>query len=601
LSSRGYKALVAVVSIVALIGAACGGGEGGGTQEGTEEQRGQNESPVLGGGLGSADKGGVMKFASIEGPDYMDPGAAYTVTFFAYVGRGVLRTLVTYPGNTTNLEEQSQTLVPDLATDLGKPNADNTEWTYTLKKGIRFGPALGGQKVPGVTGEEITSADVKYAIERLFLTSVGAGYPFYYEAIEGVKEFQDGKADEVRGIETPDDKTIVFKLTKPLGDWDYRMAMPAAAPVPEKYASKFDSQKTSNYDQHIVASGPYYVETYVPSEEIVYKRNTEWDPQTDDVRNAYVDEIQWKMGFENSVCVEKVVSNDYDSAVECEPEGAQLKQIVQDPELKARFFNMPIACTSYLFMNTTVEPLDDPKVRQAINLIVDKQQQLKVLGGSFAGDIATSILPPGMIGHLPSSEYDPFQTPGYTGSVEQAKKLLAEAGLKDGYHEKLLLVGEAQGAGPKQLESLRADLEAIGFDNLEIKQLNYPDYYTQYYQVPRTNTAMGFSGWCEDYPSPVTFLEPLLYGPNIAPQANSNYSELDDPQVNKAIEDAVAIPINDPEAVTAWEETNKIATEAAAWVPLRWYLDREMASANLEGGYWHSWTTALDWVNVGVK
>jgi peptide/nickel transport system substrate-binding protein len=582
LSSRRFRAVVAVLSIVALIGAACGGGEGAGPQEGTEQQRSETESPVLGGSLGSANEGGVMRFASIAGPDYMDPGAAYTVTFFAYIARGVFRTLVSFKGNTTDLQEQIQ-LAPDLAADLGQPNSDNTEWTYTLKDGIKFGPALGGEDIPGVTGEEITSADVKYAVERLFIESVQAGYPFYYDALEGVKEFQAGKANDISGIETPDDKTITFKLTKPLGDWDYRMAMPAVTPVPKKYASKFDSQKTSNYDEHVVASGPYYVETYVPDEQIVMKKSSQWDPATDEIRKGYLDEVQWKMGFDNDVCVRKVLDNDYDTAVDCSVEGAVLKEVVTTPELKERFFNLPIACTSYIFINTTVEPFDDPKVRQAMNLVVDKQQQLKVIGGSFRGDIASSILPPGMVGHLPTSEYNPFGSPQFSGDRDRAKQLLQEAGLAGGYHKKLLVVGDAAGAGPKQIESLRADLEAIGFDNLEIKQLNYPDYYTQYYEVPRTNTAMGMSAWCEDYPSPVTFLEPLLYGPNIRPQANSNYSELDDPQVNKAIEDAAAVPIDEPQAAQAWESANKLATEAAAWVPLRWYLDDDVGSTNLEG------------------
>jgi peptide/nickel transport system substrate-binding protein len=589
--------LVGVLTCVALVAAACGGGGGeGGTQEGTEQQRSVQESQVLG---GSPSPGGVMKFASIEGPDYMDPGAAYTTTFFGHIARGVFRTLTTYPA-TTDLVEQNS-LVPDIATDLGKPNADNTEWTYTIKDGVKFGPALTDGDVPGVTGEQVTSADIKYAIERQFMSSVGAQYPFYFDALEGVKEFEDGKADEISGIVTPDEKTITFKLTEPLGDWDYRMSLPAATPIPEKFAGKFDSKKTSAYDQHVVATGPYYVEKYVPSEQIVMKKNPEWDPATDEVRKGYVDEVQWKMGFDNAVCVEKVISNDYDTAVDCDPEGPELKQIVSDPDLKARFFNLPIACTSYLFMNTTVKPFNDLKVRQAINYLVDKQNQLKVLGGSYTGDIAPSILPPGMIGHLRPEEYNPFPTPQYAGDPQKAKQLLKEAGLAGGFKDKLLLVGDAAGAGPKQIESLRADLQKIGFTNLDIKQLNYPDYYTQYYQVPGSNTAMGFAAWCEDYPSPVTFLEPLLYGPNILPQGNNNYSELDDPQVNKVIEEAPKIDINKPEAEEAWAEANRIATEAAAWVPLRWYLERDLGSTRLQGAYWHSLYNAIDWVNAGVK
>jgi peptide/nickel transport system substrate-binding protein len=583
------------LACAALLGAACGGGASTTQPSGTQEQRGAQESQVLG---GEPSEGGVLRFASIEGPDYMDPGAAYTVTFFSYIARGVFRTLVGYK-QSTDLQEQIE-LVPDLATGLGEPNGDNTEWTYTLKDGVRFGPALGGEKIPGVTGQEITSADIEYAIERLFITSVGAQYAFYYEPIEGVEEFRAGEADQVAGIKTPDDKTITFKLTRPVGDWDYRMAMAAATPVPKGYASKFDSKKTSAYDMHVVSSGPYYVERYVPSEEIVMKRNMEWDPATDELREAYVDRIDWRMGFENSVCVEKVLSNDYDTAVDCEPEGPELKRIVTDPDLEARFFNLPIACTSYLFMNTTVEPFDDPKVRQAVNFAIDKQNMLKVLGGSFTGDIATSVLPPGMIGHLPSEEYDPFATESYAGDPAKAKELLDEAGLGDGFDGRLLVVGDAAGAGPKQLESLRADLEGIGFTNLDIKQLNYPDYFTQYYAVPRTNTALGFAAWCEDYPSPVTFLEPLLYGPNITPQGNNNSAELDDPEVNSAIETASEVPIDSAEAEKAWIDANKKATETAPWVPLRWYLDRDLGSENLRGGYWHAYYTALDWVNAGV-
>jgi len=427
--------------------------------------------------------------------------------------------------------------VGDLATGLESTTRPGTKWTYTLKEGIKFGLALGGEKVPDVTGETITSADLKYALEREFMSSVGAQYPFYYEPIEGVAEFQEGKAGGISGIETPDDKTITFNLTEPIGDWDYRMAMPAAAPVPESFASQFDAQGDSAYDSHIVASGPYYVETYVPSEQIVMKRDPNWDAASDEVREGYADEVQWRMGFENDVCVAKVLSNDYDTTVDCDPEGPQLREIVSTPEYSDRFFNLPIPCTSYLFMNTTVEPFDDPKVREALNFLVDRENQLKVLGGEYTGEIASSVLPPGMIGHLPTSEYDPFNTPSYAGDVDKAKALLEEAGLGDGFHDQLLLVGDAAGAGPKQLESLRADLASAGFDNLKIKQLNYPDYYTQFYGVPRSNTAMGFAAWCEDWPSPVTFLEPLMYGPNILAQGNNNYSEIDDPEINSAIKE----------------------------------------------------------------
>src|SRR5206468_3882464 len=130
----------------------------------------------------------------------------------------------------------------------------------------------------------------------------------------------------------------------------------------------------------------------------------------------------------------------------------------------------------------------------------------------------------------------------------------------------------------------------------DTKTLHYPDYYTQYYEEPRTNTAFGMSGWCEDYPSPVTFLKPLLYGPNVLPHANSNYSELNVPAVNTAIEDAESATGN--AATTAWENANKLATEQAPWVTYRWGLVRELASTNMVNAYYHSYYENIDWVNA---
>ncbi|CAN5724562.1 ABC transporter substrate-binding protein [soil metagenome] len=598
-----FLGLSSLLVTLAMVAAACGGGGGGG---------GESQGANAGAGSGSVfggtkvTQGGTMKWASIGDVDYMDPGQAYTVTYFAYLNRGVLRTLMTYPGVTDPAEQIK--VIPDLAESAGKPNSDFTQWTYKIKDGVKFGPALGGQKVPGVTGEEITSEDIKYAIERLAFPSVGAGYATYYEDTEGTEEFVSANAKggpikgEISGIETPDDKTIVFNLSQPVGDWDYRMSMPATAPVPQEFAQKYDSTKDSDYDSHILSSGPYYVDEWTPQESMVLKRNTEWDQATDDARDAVVDSVQWKQGFgDDQICVQKVLSNDYDTAVDCSPEGAQLKEVVTNSDYNQRFFNEVEPCTGYIFINTTVPPLDDPKVRQAINYATDKANQIKLLGGPYVGAVGTSILPPGMQGSLPPSEFDPFPQPGGQPNIEAANKLITEAGLGGGYAcPKLLLVGDASGAGPKQVESFQADLEKIGFprSSFDVRTLNYPDYYTQFYEDPTSDTAFGFSAWCEDFPSPTTFLTPLLYGPNILKSGNSNYSELDDPELNSLIEKAQESTGSD--ATAAWEAANKKATELAPWVPYRWYKSRTLASDRMENAYFHAYYENLDWINSGV-
>ncbi|HVL64842.1 MAG TPA: ABC transporter substrate-binding protein [Actinomycetota bacterium] len=584
---RKFLRLFAALLALGLIAAACGGGGGEGEGRPGTEEVSEEDIPT----------GGTLRIAGISDVDYMDPGAMY-YTLSWTLARGVVRTLVTYPA-VADFEEQNQ-LVPDLATDVGQSNEDQTQWTYTLKDGVVYGPALGGEDVPGVTGEPITSGDIKYAIERLFIPSVGAGYPNYYEDIVGVEEFQNGDADEITGIETPDDKTIVFNLAKPVGDWDFRMAMPAASPIPRDYVEKFDKKKDSDYDQHVVASGPYYIAEWTPEEQITLERNEHWDPETDDVRKAYVDTVDWKLGLDNDVGVEKILNNDYEFGMDVAPSGPALERVVNTPELKQRLINEPSLCTRYVWLNTTVEPFNDPLVRQAVNFAIDRANIKRVFGGPITGPIATSVVPPGMTGHLAPEEYNPFETPNMAGDMERAKELMAEAGYENGYDGKVLFVGASDPPHDKIAETVRSDLEELGFTNLDVKTPAFPNQYTQFYSVPSKNVGIGTSaGWCKDYNDAFTFLDPLFHGRNIRDSGNYNYSELDDERLNEAIDRAAGLTGDD--RIEAWEEANRLATESAVWVPWSWDNETIIFSENLVNPIYNTFFSHIDWVVVGVE
>lgn len=587
MSKKRFIRLFAVLFALSLLAAACNGDNGDSNTSPNEEVP-AGEIPV----------GGTLRIAGTSDVDFMDPASMY-YTLSWTLARGVFRTLVTYPA-VSDFEEQN-VLVPDLATDVGTPNEDSSQWTFTLKDGIKFGPALGSEAVPGVTGEAITSVDVKYALERLFIPSVGAGYPFYYDILEGTDEFVAGDADEITGIETPDDKTIIFHLTEPAGDWPHRMAMPAAAPVPADYAAGFDTEQDSDYDSHVVASGPYYVAEWTPKEQITLERNDEWDPDTDDVREAYVDTVDWKLGFDNDVGVQKVQDGDYDIGLDVTPSGPALEQTLNDPELSERLINEPVGCNRYLFLNTTVEPFDSLEVRQAVNWAIDRANLKTLQGGPITGDIATSILPPGMGGYLSPDDYNPFETDGMAGDMDKAKELMAAGGYPDGFDGELLLVGASDPPQDKYTESVRADLEELGFTNLNVKLPAFPNQYTQFYSIPDTNVAVGTSpGWCKDYNDAFTFLDPLFSGDNILPLGNQNYAEIDDPALNEAIATAAETPFG-PERDTAWEEANRLATERGAWVPWSWDKETIIYSENLVNPIYNTFFSHIDWVVAGVK
>lgn len=585
-----YRIFAALVAVM-LVAAACGGGDdddgGAAGEEETEDLQ----------------SGGTLRIAGTSDVDFMDPAAAYyTLTFTLY--RGTMRQLVTYP-NVGDLAAQSE-LVPDLATDTGTPNEDSTEWTFTIKDGAMFGPALGGEEIEGVTGEEIVCDDIKYGIERVYIPSVGGGYPYFYDPLEGSQEFAAGDADEVTGIECPDGadgKTIVFHLTEPAGDWPYRLAMPAATPVPREHAEQFDSKKDSDYDNNVVFSGPYFVSEWVPEEQITLERNTHWESSTDDVRPAYVDGVDWKLGFDNDVGVQQVQDGDYHIGLDVSPQGPSLEQWVNDPDLSQRLVNEPSQCTRFVWMNTTIEPFDNQQVREAVNLAIDRANLKRLQGGPTTGPIATSILPPGMGGHLASEEYNPFETPNLAGDVEAAKALMAEAGYPDGFDGALNFVGASDPPHDRYAESVRADLEELGFTNLRVKTPAFPNQYTQFYQVTDSETAIGTSaGWCKDYPDAFTYFDPLWNGENISTEgSNQVYTELNDTTLNDMINSAAAIEPGD-ERDAAWEEVNRYATETAAWVPWTWDDETIIHSEGvLNVMYNQGCCTHIDWPSVALE
>jgi peptide/nickel transport system substrate-binding protein len=584
--------LFALLTVLMLIAAACGGDDGG--DEGGDI-RGNEDVDVS----GDLQPGGELKIAGSSDTDYMDPSSTYyTLGFF--LARGVHRTMVTYPGNVTDLAAQNS-LVPDLAESVGQANEDFTEWTYTIKDGVTYGKALGGDDVAGVTGEQIACDDFVYSFERLFIPSVGAGYPFYYDIVEGAGDFSDGKADSISGLSCTDDRTLVISLSEPAADWDFRMAMPAMTPIPRAAAEQYDKKDDSDYDRHVVATGPYYISEWTPGEQISLARNENWDPDTDDAREAYPDSVSWKLGFDNDVGVQAVLDSEFDLAMDVSPQGPVLEEVVGDPELADRLLQEPSGCTRYLFMNTTIAPFDQPEVRQAVNWAIDRENIKRVFGGPTTGPIATSIVPPGIDGHLPSEEYNFFETPNMAGDMEKAKEMFQAAIGAETWDDPIKLVGASDPPHDKIFETVRADLEELGFTNIDGKTPKFPNQYTQFYSVPDSETAFGSSaGWCKDYQSAFTFLDPLFHSANILPSGNQNYAELDDAQMDGLIDAAAASPLGD-EQTTAWEEANKYATESAVWVPWSWDDDLILYGDTIDNVYYLGFHSHVDWVNIALK
>jgi len=267
-------------------------------------------------------------------------------------------------------------LVPDLAEAEPEVSEDGTTYTYTLRDGVNFGPPL---------SRPVTSADVAYAFKRIGTESIVAQYGFYYTpVIEGMQEFSDAggltkKGNEISGIETPDDKTITFHLTQPLGDFNYRVAMSAAAPIPEEVAGCFT--KAGEYGRFVISSGPYMIEGsdaldasscetlkpiagFNPNQQLILVRNPDYDQSTDEHRKNYIDRLEWTLNTN----AEDIFNRIKNGTVEMESAGIPsevAREYTQSEDLQDRYRVESGDRTWYLTMNLTQPPFDDIHVHGA--------------------------------------------------------------------------------------------------------------------------------------------------------------------------------------------------------------------------------------------
>ncbi len=218
--------------------------------------------------------GGTIRMANSGDWDSLDPADtyyAYAWNFVRLYGRSLVM-FKSAPG------AEGATLVPDLAENLGSHNSDSTQWTYTLRPGVKF-----------EDGTPVTSKDVKYAVERSLDKATFPNGPTYFNDfldLQGyTSPYQDTSPDKLglAAIDTPDDRTIVFKLAKPFSGFDYFAQLPATIPVPQA------KDTGTKYKEHVVSTGPYLFQTNDLGKSFVLARNPNWDPATDPNRKPLPD------------------------------------------------------------------------------------------------------------------------------------------------------------------------------------------------------------------------------------------------------------------------------------------------------------------------
>ncbi len=579
---------VAAMAALSLGVAACGSSSDNKSNDsGNKTGNQQNAKPKTGGKLTVLWSNDV---------DYIDCGATYYQmgSFLCY---STQRPLYNYK------PDDATTLVPDSAEAAPEVSADAKTITIKIRQGVKFSPPV---------NRAVTSKDVKYAIERGFFNTVNNGYAgAYFGNIDGAKVgVKPGTT--IKGLETPDDQTLIIHLTKPTAGVLAAggLAMPLTAPVPEEYAAKFDKENPSTYGDNQVSTGPYMIENnaagkaigYEPGKRIHLVRNPNWDKSTD-FKPAYLDEIDNLEGNDDTgVASRQILTGKAMINGDFSPPPESLKQA--STQYKDQLQLVPSGGGRWVSMNMKLKPFDDINVRKAVIAGFDRNALRLARGGTLIGDMPTHYIPPGMAGFDQAGGLKGFGldfmnesgAPNPALSAEYFKKAGMASGKYEGKDE-ILMVGDNSGVATKVAELAKTNFEQLGF-KVKLRLVEHNVMYTKYCNVPAADvTVCPNVGWLKDFADAQTLLDPTFNGKNIIPANNSNWSLLNDPTINDAMAKAEVLA-KPEERATAWANIDKMITEQAPAVAYVWDKNPEIRSSNVNGvaslnfGLWDiSWTS----------
>jgi peptide/nickel transport system substrate-binding protein len=447
--------------------------------------------------------------------------------------------------------------------------------TVHLRRGVRFSPPV---------NREVTSADVKYAIERGFASSVANGYvAAYFGDLIGAPKRATAGVPDIPGIQTPNAHTIVFKLNRPSGVFQGALGLLITAPVPSEYARRFDSKTTSDYGTHQVATGPYMIQStstgkltgYTPGRRIVLVRNPNWKPSTS-WRPAHADRIVFREGFQDpTVITRTILSGGADVNGDTPPPPAELRSITGNSEEKNQLTFTPQGGARYVSLNSAKPPFDNKFVRMAVAYALDRNAMRLTRGGPIDGPIATHFLDPSFTDkgfvQAGGTRFNPFPSPNFSGDLDKARQMLRKAGFPNGRFSgpTVTQVADNTPPGSDTARVIASNLARIGI-RVRTISVTHATMFTRFCNVPKQEPNIcPNTGWIADFHEPQADLDATFNGKNIIPVNNSNWPQLNDPHINALMNRAETI-IDPQRRYAAWGTIDQLVTKTAVAIPWLW-------------------------------
>jgi ABC-type transport system substrate-binding protein len=459
----------------------------------------------------------VLHLGATDDVPTLDPAAGYDTVSWSFE-QMIFDTLVRYA-------DDNVTIVPDLALRW-EVSQDAVLFTFHLRHDATF-----------TNGRAVTSADFKYAIERVLNPATRSKGMEYYREIDGAPAFADGHVKAVSGIETPDAWTIIFHLTAPDPIFVQKLAMPFAAAVPREVAERWGE----DFARHVIGSGPFMLREWLGGQRIVLVKNPHYFIKDE----PHLDAVEMLIGVNEELEWFKFEAGEIDVAG-IPP--ADFSYVMKTPRLKAQTLRMVTLATEYLGMNCQMAPFNNVLVRRAFNYAIDKHKLIAVLNGR--GVVARGVMPPGLPGYDPGIQ-------GYDYNPTEARRLLEAAGLPAGFAPILWMRADQTEMIIGQ--SIQQDLALVGV-NVVLKPVAWGPLLEAIRQ-PDTVELVSL-GWEADFPDPENFLDVLFARDQWGSNNDTYYSN---PAVEKLLAEAAPIS-DDMQRYALYRQAERIIVADAPWV-----------------------------------
>ena len=419
----------------------------------------------------------TLVYCSEGSPEGFDPALYTAGTTFDASSHPVYNRLVEFVTGTTEV-------VPGLA-ESWETSEDGLEYTFHLRKGVKFHAS--DKFTPT---RDFNADDVIFSFERQWKEDNP-----YNKVSGGTWEYFNGMSmqDLLKSIDKVDDYTVKFVLNRPEAPMIANLAMDFASIQSKEYADAMLAAGTPEMlNQEPIGTGPWSFVAYQKDAVIRYKANPDyWEGK------PAIDDLVFAITPDASVRYQKMKAN------ECQimpyPNPADIEAMKADPDIN--MLEQEGLNVGYLAYNTKQAPFDNPKVRKALNMAMDKQAIIDVVFQG-SGKIAKNPIPPTMWSYndaVVDDAYDP----------EAAKAMLAEEGVSD-LSMKVWAMPVQRPYNPnarRMAELIQSDFAKVGV-NVEIVSYEWGEYLDRSKAEDRDGAVL--LGWTGDNGDPDNFLAVLL-------------------------------------------------------------------------------------------